>query len=521
MSQAFNCPNCNAPLDYDASGGLTVRCPYCNSSVVVPEMLRSSSGAGAGEQERQQTSQAVPSISQLERIKDVRDLALAGKKIAAIKLFRELFGTGLKESKDAVEALARGEPVNLTNLTIHPAGQGVGGETLETVVRTLAAQGKKIEAIKVYRQATDVSLKEAKDAVEAIQRGASLADAQWEAQKVRPQAVNQSLAKPAAAAIGTATAGASCLGIGFIIFMILATVGPILIGLASPGGPLSEPWERINPWAKARIELSFGGEGTGVGVFEDARHVAVDNNGHIFVAEYSGGRVQVFDENGKFINQWLGRGNESSDSDAYITGMAADRSGVVYIVVGGGLFRYDGLSGELLGEILPPEDNYCDWVTVAPDGSLVTVWSWSNDDIIRFDRHGQANLVIPSSVSSVDKDAEAGQVAVDGAGTMYVLDDWDHSVFIFSSDGRYVSRFGSEGEDEGQFTMPYTLAVDNQSRIYISDFDGVLVFANDGRYLDTISTSGYVYGMTFDDQNRLYVVTNNEKVIRFTAPNIP
>ncbi len=411
--------------------------------------------------------------------------------------------------------------MNLTNLTIYPAGQEVGGETLETVVRTLAAQGKKIEAIKVYRQATDVSLKEAKDAVEAIQRGASLPDAQWESQKAHLQTVDRGVIKPAAVAAGTATAGASCLLIGFIVFMILATVGPILVGLASPGGPLSESWERINPWAKARIELVFGGEGTGVGVFEDARHVAVDNNGHIFVAEYSGGRVQVFDETGKFITQWLGRGNETSDSDAYMTGMAADRNGVIYIAMGGGLFRYDGLSGELLGEILPPEDNYCDWVTVAPDGSLVTVWSWGGDDMIRFDRNGLANLTIPEAVSGVDKDAEAGPVAVDGAGTMYVLDDWDHSVFIFSSDGRYVSRFGSEGEEKGQFTMPYTLAVDNQSRIYISDFDGVMVFANDGRYLDTISTNGYVYGMTFDDHNRLYVVTNDQKVIRFTAPSIP
>ncbi|HKZ71375.1 MAG TPA: hypothetical protein VJ020_14905, partial [Anaerolineales bacterium] len=45
MSQSFTCPNCGAPLDYDGDD-LTVRCPYCNGSVIVPDALRSgASGA--------------------------------------------------------------------------------------------------------------------------------------------------------------------------------------------------------------------------------------------------------------------------------------------------------------------------------------------------------------------------------------------------------------------------------------------------------------------------------------------
>jgi sugar lactone lactonase YvrE len=110
---------------------------------------------------------------------------------------------------------------------------------------------------------------------------------------------------------------------------------------------------------------------------------------------------------------------------------------------------------------------------------------------------------------------------VDGAGTIYALGQWGHSVYIFTSDGRYVNRFGSEGDEEGQFTSPYAIAVDNQSRVYVSDFSGLLVFASDGRYLDTIPVDGFVYGMTFDDQNRLYVVTSYEKVMRFSAPDLP
>jgi len=38
-AQEFNCPNCGAPLDYEGSGA-TMRCPYCETSVMVPAELR-------------------------------------------------------------------------------------------------------------------------------------------------------------------------------------------------------------------------------------------------------------------------------------------------------------------------------------------------------------------------------------------------------------------------------------------------------------------------------------------------
>jgi uncharacterized Zn finger protein (UPF0148 family) len=39
MAQTFHCPNWGAPLEYDGHH-LTVECPFCGSSVVVPESLR-------------------------------------------------------------------------------------------------------------------------------------------------------------------------------------------------------------------------------------------------------------------------------------------------------------------------------------------------------------------------------------------------------------------------------------------------------------------------------------------------
>lgn len=88
----------------------------------------------------------------------VASLLQAGEKIQAIKLYREQTGAGLRDAKDAVEAMARGEaPPRATMPSANSA-------TLENLIRA----GRKIEAIKLYREQTGAGLKDAKDHVEAL-----------------------------------------------------------------------------------------------------------------------------------------------------------------------------------------------------------------------------------------------------------------------------------------------------------------------------------------------------------------
>jgi ribosomal protein L7/L12 len=48
------------------------------------------------------------------RMAEIQKELQAGRKIQAIAMFRETFGTGLRESKEAVEALERGQTVDLS-----------------------------------------------------------------------------------------------------------------------------------------------------------------------------------------------------------------------------------------------------------------------------------------------------------------------------------------------------------------------------------------------------------------------
>ena len=94
----------------------------------------------------------------LDNDAELLDLIRRNEKIQAIKLYRERTGVGLKEAKDAVEALAtQYPPISHRNTVTGNA------DYLE-----LARRGETIQAIKLYRERTGAGLKEAKDAVEAM-----------------------------------------------------------------------------------------------------------------------------------------------------------------------------------------------------------------------------------------------------------------------------------------------------------------------------------------------------------------
>ena len=98
------------------------------------------------------------------RMEDVPELYRQGRKIEAIKIYRELTGVGLAEAKSAVERMEAGQ-------SVVPPAQPVlnldqDGALRE--IRTLMQAGEKIQAIKKYREVFGVGLAEAKDAVERL-----------------------------------------------------------------------------------------------------------------------------------------------------------------------------------------------------------------------------------------------------------------------------------------------------------------------------------------------------------------
>lgn len=103
--------------------------------------------------------------AQLAWVADVRDLVAGGRKIEAVKVVRQQTGMGLKEAKDAVEAIAQGKPVTLTSTRV--VGEP---KSLDAVVSALRA-GDQEAAMRAYCEETGASFDEAQAVIEALRKG--------------------------------------------------------------------------------------------------------------------------------------------------------------------------------------------------------------------------------------------------------------------------------------------------------------------------------------------------------------
>lgn len=103
----------------------------------------------------------------------VRDTMRAGNKIEAVKLYREYTGAGLADAKDAVEKIDEGISLETLNSLKSPTPAAPASVNLQPErmmwIQVALFKGNKIEAIKLYRDGTNLGLKESKEAVDKIE----------------------------------------------------------------------------------------------------------------------------------------------------------------------------------------------------------------------------------------------------------------------------------------------------------------------------------------------------------------
>jgi ribosomal protein L7/L12 len=98
-----------------------------------------------------------------EHVQKIHKLLHDRQLIQAVKVYRDATGVSLAEAKRAVEEMARNE------FTKPPSGvRNYDDPVLESKIKSLLSKGKKIDAVKIYRAEYGTSLKEATDAVERI-----------------------------------------------------------------------------------------------------------------------------------------------------------------------------------------------------------------------------------------------------------------------------------------------------------------------------------------------------------------
>ena len=274
------------------------------------------------------------------------------------------------------------------------------------------------------------------------------------------------------------------------------------------------------------IAYTFGGKGTGPGLFQDDMTVAVASDGQVYVSDESR-RVQRFDASGKFVNTW----NIPVETKWYEklrggpTKLLVNSAGQLYAVLAGVILKLDGETGEVLGAA-HGSDYIHDAANTLGGGLLIVSQKGDDDELVLLGTDGRAARRTHRFVSSqLDKklEVEALRVAADGAGYAYALyaiggvtgehyyDDEDIAVFKFSPEGKYLARFGGQGHEPGQYGPPTTFAVDSVGRVYVCEsFDKIHVFNPDGRFARTLKAPHGVESLALDAQGALYVAGGNK-----------
>ena len=420
MTKTFNCASCSAPLEFE---GTTIqKCRYCGSTVIAPPELFYSGGGSADFSSL--TGKAL-------KIGEINQLIHDGRKIEAIKVFRETFGVGLAEAKSAVDRMERGESVDISGMQIKTSrratpediekvkkiGYAVGGSILATVVVSILLIGGIVAAVfYIVWSAIDKKI---------------------------PTVANTSNTRPS----------------------IVTTTSPDSYEL-----------------------LKMGGEGNGSGRFKDNRHVAVDGKGRIYSSDYSPHRIQVFDADGKFVNQW----NPETGSNLY--DLVADRDGNVYVANDKGIFKHEGESGKVIAR---SSNLYPRGIAMTWDGKIIAA-------------AGKSISVLDSSLKLVKEFKDAAEIsnstfgfeklAADGSGVIYALDGHNKDICKFSPEGKFLDRFKTEAN------APHALAVDPGGRLFISDTNMMYVLDTNGQTVGSFITR-QAFGMAFDQAGNIFIAS--------------
>jgi 6-bladed beta-propeller len=75
------------------------------------------------------------------------------------------------------------------------------------------------------------------------------------------------------------------------------------------------------------------------------------------------------------------------------------------------------------------------------------------------------------------------------AGQIFVTDASNHKVHVFTADGKYLSSFGSEGKNAGQFKYPNTVVFDRDGNLLIVNTNAFRLdlFSRQGAFLKTVA----------------------------------
>ena len=189
----------------------------------------------------------------------------------------------------------------------------------------------------------------------------------------------------------------------------------------------------------------WGSKGSGDGQFASPSGIAIDSSNDVFVLDTGNNRVQKFSNNGTFITKW-GSVGEGEGQFVAPTAIAIDPVGNIYVT-----------------------DKNAPLKKFFSDGSLVKAWNGPRRN--------------------------TGGIAIDPAGKVVISFPDVHRIYTYTIDGSSISPFyiGSNGIGDGQFSFPTSVAFDPSGKIYVLDTGNnrIQKFDSDGKFITKLGSQGY------------------------------
>ena len=247
--------------------------------------------------------------------------------------------------------------------------------------------------------------------------------------------------------------------------------------------------------------------------------VAVDENGHIIVAEREGHCISIFDQDGKKIKTFGTHGSGRGQFNIPC-GVGVDRDGNIVVVDSRNYriqkFTADGQYLTSAGKEGNGPLQFGGWPVGIGISERNRIYVCDNGNhrvqILN------ADLTFHSSFGS--KGSENGQfnrpwdVAFDSTGNVYIADVANHCIQVFTEDGQFLRRFGQRGKGDGELNRPSSVTIDSYDIVYVCERDNsrVSLFTSGGWFLRSFGTYGTEpgqfsepHGITVDRNGLVYV----------------
>ena len=278
---------------------------------------------------------------------------------------------------------------------------------------------------------------------------------------------------------------------------------------------------------------AWGAAGAAPGQFNVVNGIAVDDAGHVYVADENNNRVQEFDTHGRLL-KIIGAPGAPGAGDGQFSGpygVAVDGLGNLYVAdtrnnriqkfspAGRFLAKWGGTRGTGDGQFASPRglaiDDRGNVYVADHDNNRVQKLSSTGRFLAKWGAHGADGT--PGRGNGEFNQPRG--VAVDHSGHLYVAEKLNHRVQEFTTDGRFVRRWGARGGDgtpgtgDGEFNVPYTVAIDGTGDLYVADVlnNRVQKFSPVGRFLARYGHNGGdgTAGTALGDFNEPYGVATD------------